>query len=161
MFLLPIRSRFFSPIVVHKYQRKVVFEIFTSRSSWVVVIWDMFGFVFQVSAPSVFIFSPSTCILPKFIYQSSSIHTFQNFSFVVISVTKDRLHKVAGQTKPARKITGRVAFSCSETRNCSPHCSAELFVGHAAVVFLFPPQLSYSLRFQEPKDALRPVFPLD
>lgn len=106
MFLLPVRSRcIFFPLVVHKYQKKVVFEIFTSGNFMVGYhLGGCLALCSKVSAASVFIFPPSTCILAKFIYQSSAIHTFQNFSFVVIS-----------------------------------HGSAEFFVGHAAVVFLFPP----------------------
>lgn len=75
--------------MVHKYPRKVVFEIFMSRSSGFVILWGPSWFVFKVLAASVFVFSPSTGILPKFINQPSSVHTFQNFSFVVISVTED------------------------------------------------------------------------
>lgn len=106
MFLLPVRSRcIFSPLWYINIRKQVVFEIFTSGNF--MVGYHLRGYLAlcsKVSAASVFIFPPSTCILAKFIYQSSSIHTFQNFSFVVIS-----------------------------------HGSAEFFVGHAAVVFLFPP----------------------
>lgn len=59
------------------------------RISWFAIVWGMCWLEFQVLADSVFIFSPSTCVFPKFIDQSSSIYTLQNFSLVVISVTKD------------------------------------------------------------------------
>lgn len=56
-------------------------------------MWGLFWVVFQ---GSVFVFSPSTCVLPKFIHQSPSVHPLQDFSFVVISVTED-IGKVAAQ----------------------------------------------------------------
>lgn len=59
VFLLPIRRRFFffCPFMVHKYQRKVVLEIFMSRSSSLVAI-HLLGFhVRSKGQPTQFSFS--------------------------------------------------------------------------------------------------------
>lgn len=154
MFLPRVSSRPPAPpTVVHKYQRRGVFAVFMSRSSRCAVTRAWVGLC---SARLVFIFSPSTRILPELIHQPSPIHTFQNLPFVVVPVDKGQ--GVRRQTRASLPGRQRPQARGGE---CSPHGPAELLVGHAAVVLLLPPQLSHGLRFQEPEDALRPVFPLD
>lgn len=103
VFLLPVRSRFFFSSLSPSWYINS-----REKSSWTYLhpgVPSLLGYgvcflFWVVFRGSVFIFSPSTCVLPKFIHQSPSVHPLQDFSFVVISVTED-IGKVAAQTEPA------------------------------------------------------------
>jgi len=97
---------------------------------------------------------PSTGVLPKLVDQAAPIDPLQDLPFVVISAG-DR----GGLRAQPTLVCGQ-SPSLQGTWGHSPHRSAQLLVGHAAVLLLLPPELSHRLGAQELEDALTSVLPL-
>lgn len=144
--------------MVHKYHRKVVFEIFTSGSS-LIRIHLLCVLVCVPRAGSLSSHFLSIHEHSSQTYRPAVVHPHVPGFLVCSNICKKETSKVAIQPERAGSTSSWPGHG--RTWISSPHSPAELLVCHATVIFLFPPQLSHSFWLQEPEDAFRTVFPFD